>query len=282
MSNLANPHSHLTAKERDAPSLPVRMLLGRGLVQGSVLDYGCGYGRDVQFLQSRGFDAQGFDPHYFPEIPARKFDTILCFYVLNVLFADEQTAVLMDIARLLKPTGSAYFAVRRDIAHDGFRQHYLHKKPVYQCAVTLPFASIFANENTEFYEYQPYPQAPHPVSDCPFCTPNPKLRLLTETTRSYAVLDGYPVSKGHALILPKAHVANFFELPLADQNDCWLLAGQAQRMLANRYAPAGFTVGLNIGAAAGQRMGHASIHVIPRYVGDVRNPAGGIRNILKR
>lgn len=62
----------------------------------------------------------------------------------------------------------------------------------------------------------------------------------------------------------------------------WLLAGQAQRMLANRYAPAGFTVGLNIGAAAGQRMPHASLHVIPRYAGDVRHPAGGIRNILKR
>ena len=282
MSNAANPHSHLTAKERDAPSLPVRMLLGRGLVQGSVLDYGCGYGRDVEFLRSRGFDAQGYDPHYFSEAPTRKFDTILCFYVLNVLFADEQTAVLMDIARLLKPTGRAYFAVRRDIAQDGFRQHYLHKKPVYQCAVTLPFASIFANENTEFYEYQHYTQAPHPATDCPFCTPNPKLRLLSETRHSYAVLDAYPVSKGHALILSKAHVANFFELPLAEQNDCWLLAGQAQRMMSNRYAPAGFTVGLNIGAAAGQRMGHASIHVIPRYAGDVKNPAGGIRNILKR
>ncbi|MDO7845216.1 HIT domain-containing protein [Hymenobacter sp. M29] len=280
--NPQNPHSYLTAKERDAPSLPVRMLHGRGLLRGAVLDYGCGYGRDVEYLRSRGLDVQGYDPHYFPESPARKFDTIVCFYVLNVLFADEQTAVLMDVARLLKPGGRAYFAVRRDIAQDGFRQHYVHKKPVYQCAVTLPFASIFRNENTEFYEYQHYTQVAHPASACPFCAPRPTLRLLSETARSYAVLDGYPVSKGHALILPKAHVANFFDLPLADQQDCWRLAGQAQRMLTNRYAPAGFTVGLNIGAAAGQRMGHASLHVIPRYAGDVRHPAGGIRNILKR
>lgn len=280
--NPQNPHSHLTAKERDAPSLPVRMLLGRGLLRGAVLDYGCGYGRDVEFLRSRGFDAQGYDPHYFPAAPARKFDTIVCFYVLNVLFEDEQTAVLMDVARLLKPGGQAYFAVRRDIAQDGFRQHYVHKKPVYQCAVTLPFPSIFKNENTEFYEYQHYTQVAHPASACPFCAPKATLRLLSETARSYAVLDGYPVSKGHALILPKAHVANFFDLPLADQQDCWRLAGQVQQMLANRYAPAGFTVGLNIGAAAGQRMAHASLHVIPRYVGDVRHPAGGIRNILKR
>ncbi|GAB3838631.1 HIT family protein [Hymenobacter jeollabukensis] len=282
MSNPANPNSHLTAKERDAPSLPVRMLHGRGLLVGRVLDYGCGYGRDIEFLRAKGFDAQGYDPTYFPEKPTRKFDTILCFYVLNVLLADEQAAVLMDIARLLKPTGRAYFAVRRDITQDGLRQHYLHKKPVYQCAVTLPFPSIFRNDNTEFYEYQHYTQATHSASKCPFCSPSPKLHLLTETTRSYAVLDGYPVSKGHALILPKAHVANFFDLSLAEQNDCWLLAGHAQRMISNRYAPAGFTVGLNIGAASGQRMEHASIHVIPRYVGDVKNPAGGIRNILKR
>lgn len=280
--NQQNSHSHLTAKERDAPSLPVRMLYGRGLLRGAVLDYGCGYGRDVEFLRSRGLDAEGYDPYYFPATPARKFDTIVCFYVLNVLFEDEQTAVLMDVARLLKPGGRAYFAVRRDIVQDGFRQHYVHKKPVYQCAVTLPFQSIYRNENTEFYEYQHYTQVAHPASPCPFCAPRATLRLLSETARSYAVLDGYPVSKGHALILPKAHVANFFDLPLADQQDCWRLAGQAQRMLANRYAPAGFTVGLNIGAAAGQRMGHASLHVIPRYVGDVRHPAGGIRNILKR
>lgn len=280
--NQQNPHSHLTAKERDAPSLPVRMLHGRGLLRGAVLDYGCGYGRDVAYLRSRGLDAEGYDPHYFPKAPARKFDTIVCFYVLNVLFEDEQTAVLMDVARLLRPGGRAYFAVRRDIVQDGFRQHYVHKKPVYQCAVTLPFGSIFRNENTEFYEYQHYTQVAHPASTCPFCAPRLTLRLLSETARSYAVLDGYPISKGHALILPKAHVANFFDLPLADQQDCWRLAGKAQRMLANRYAPAGFTVGLNIGAAAGQRMGHASLHVIPRYVGDVRHPAGGIRNILKR
>ncbi len=53
-------------------------------------------------------------------------------------------------------------------------------------------------------------------------------------------------------------------------------------MMSNRYSPAGFTVVINIGAAAGQHMSHASIHVIPRYAGDVRNPAGGVRNILKR
>lgn len=280
--NPLNPNAHLTAKQRDAPSLPVRYLHGRGLLHGSILDYGCGYGHDVEFLRSKGFDASGYDPHYFPQAPARRFDTILCFYVLNVLFADEQTAVLMDVARLLKPGGTAYFAVRRDIRHDGFRQHYLHRQPVYQCAVSLPYESIFQNENTEFYAYRHFTQLAHPTTGCPFCHPSPRRQLLTETPHSYAMLDGYPVSKGHALIIPKAHVANFFDLSLAQQQDCWLVAGDVQRRLASRYAPAGFTVGLNVGAAAGQRWAHASIHVIPRYEGDVANPSGGIRNILRR
>ena len=280
--NPLNPNAYLTAKQRDAPSLPVRYLHERGLLQGRVLDYGCGYGRDVQFLQAKGVEASGYDPHYFPESPNRKFDTILCFYVLNVLFADEQTAVLMDVARLLKPTGTAYFAVRRDIRHDGFRQHYLHRQLVYQCAVSLPYESIFQNENTEFYAYRHFTQLAHPATGCPFCYPSPRRQLLTETPHSYAILDGYPISKGHALIMPKAHVASFFDLPPAQQHDCWQVAGDVQRRLASRYAPAGFTVGLNIGAVAGQRWEHASIHVIPRYAGDVANPSGGIRNILRR
>lgn len=282
MSAALNPHSHLTAKQRDTPSLPVRMLLERRLIQGSVLDYGCGFGWDVDFLQSKGFDVQGFDPHYFPALPNQKFDTILCFYVLNVLFAAEQTPVLMDISRLLKPTGRAYLVVRRDIQQDGFRNHYVHKKPVYQCAVTLPFQSIFRNENTEFYEYRHFTQLAHSATKCPFCSPNTKLELLAETAMSYAVLDGYPISRGHALVLPKKHEANFFDLSLEEQNDCWLVANNVQQRLANRFTPGGFTVGLNIGAAAGQRMDHAGIHIIPRYKGDVANPAGGIRNILKR
>lgn len=280
--NSQNPHSHLTAKPRDTPSLPVRILHERRLIQGTVLDYGCGFGRDVQFLQTKGFDAHGYDPHYFPDLPAKQFDTIVCFYVLNVLFPDEQVEVLMNISRLLKPTGRAYFAVRRDIQRDGFRTHQLHGKPVYQCSVTLPFISIFRNENTEFYEYQHLNQLSGQVASCPFCTPKPKLQLLAETALSYAVLDGYPVSKGHALITPKRHFANFFDLPFAEQTDCWAVANKVRTLLQERFSPDGFTVGLNIGSAAGQKFAHASIHVIPRYIGDVRNPNGGVRNVIRK
>ncbi len=158
MSDTPNPNTHLTAKERTTPSLPVRMLLDRKLIQGKVLDFGCGFGKDVNHLIVKGFDATGYDPHYYPEYPTQKFDTILCFYVLNVLFPEEQNRVLMQISNLLKPTGRAYFAVRRDIQRDGFRTHQVHGKPTYQCYVKLPYKSIFLNENTEFYEYQHWNQ----------------------------------------------------------------------------------------------------------------------------
>ena len=87
------------------------MLYERKLIQGRVLDYGCGFGQDGRFLRAKGFDAHDYDPYHAPTLPTGTFDTIVCFlYVLNVLFPDEQTAVLMDISRLLKPSGRAYFS----------------------------------------------------------------------------------------------------------------------------------------------------------------------------
>jgi ATP adenylyltransferase len=82
--------------------------------------------------------------------------------------------------------------------------------------------------------------------------------------------------------MPKKHVANFFDLPLAEQAECWQVVNKVQGWLQVRYAPDGFTVGLNIGPAAGQKFAHASIHIIPRYKGDVPNPSGGVRNVLRR
>lgn len=282
MSNPQNPYSHRTAKQRDTPSLPIRMLFERKLIHGRVLDYGCGFGQDVRFLRSEGIEATGYDPHYFPELPTEKFDTIVCFYVLNVLFPDEQTDVLMNVSSLLKPDGRAYFAVRRDITRDGFRTHQLHGKPVYQCNVKLPFKSVYLNENTEFYEYQHVNRLISESNRCPFCSPKPTLELLTETALTYAVLDGYPVSKGHSLVTPKRHVASFFDLPLSEQNECWQVVNKVQEVIKARFAPDGFNVGLNIGQAAGQKFAHASIHIIPRYKGDVPNPGGGVRNVVKR
>lgn len=256
-----NIYSHLTAIERDKPSFPLRFLLERSLLNGNVLDYGCGFGQDVEYLNKKGIKAVGFDPHYFPNVPNEKFDVIVCFYVLNVLFEEEQNEVLMQISSLLKPNGKAYFAVRRDIKNDGFRTHYVHKKPTYQCQVNLPFKSIFKNENAEFYEYQPYNQLEFKASTCPFCKPKPTFKLIAESRFCYAISSPYPESEGHTLILPKRHVESYFDLSFDEQIDAWQLVNHCKGKLEKVYHPKGYQIETKIGESAKQRVKHAKIHL---------------------
>jgi ATP adenylyltransferase len=147
-----NLYSHLTAKTRSSLSFPARVLVGRKLLVGNILDFGCGFGTDVQILQKRKLEIIGYDPHYFPKLSPKKFDTILCLYVLNVLLPQAQSGVLSQVEELLVENGKAYFAVRRDVQTEGFRMHKIHRKPTYQCNVELPYHSIFKNEFCEIYE----------------------------------------------------------------------------------------------------------------------------------
>jgi diadenosine tetraphosphate (Ap4A) HIT family hydrolase len=260
-----NKFSHLTAKERTYLSFPAQVLLGKNLLIGKILDFGCGFGSDVELLQKKGFNIVGYDPYYFPEYPTQKFDTIICFYVLNVLFTEEQSNVLMEISYLLKPGGKAYYAVRRDLKKQGFREHYIHKKPTYQCLVKLPFTSLYLNEYCEIYEYTHYNLQINSENECILCNPRQQVTLLTESATAYAILAEYPVSEGHVLVVPKRHVANYFELSFKEQSACWLMVNQVQKILTQQFPPHGFNVGMNINREAGQIVMHANIHVIPCY-----------------
>ncbi|EDX73804.1 Methyltransferase domain family [Coleofasciculus chthonoplastes PCC 7420] len=282
MKKQANKFSHLTAKDRVYLSFPGQILLEQNRLQGKILDFGCGLGNDVKRLRQKGFDITGYDPYYFPEYPTVKFDTILCFYVLNVLFAEEQATVLMNVSHLLKPGGKAYYAVRRDLKREGFREHYIHKKPTYQCVVKLPYQSIHLDEYCEIYEYVHYNYQRHSSNKCIFCNPRRSLRVLTESATAYAMFDGYPASKGHVLVIPKRHVANYFDLDFKEQSACWFMVNQVQGFLMDQFHPDGFNVGFNVNREAGQKMMHTSIHVIPRYQGDVRGKKGGIRSAIPK
>jgi diadenosine tetraphosphate (Ap4A) HIT family hydrolase len=276
-----NPYSHLTIKEREWPSFPTKHLLSNGLIKGRVLDFGCGTGVDVEFLRGKGHDVIGYDPYYAPDYPTGRFDTILCHYVLNVLLPEEQVAVLMAVSELLEPGGKAYFTVRRDIKRNGFRVHAKHNQKVYQCNVVLPFKSLVQAEHCEVYEYQHFNQIPRPNrAECPFCHPDPERELLSESATVYALLDRYPVSPGHALIIPKQHMNSYFELSDRVRTACWLMVSRVQTILLQRFQPEGFNVGINVGAVAGQTIPHIHIHLIPRYPGDVPNPVGGVRNVI--
>lgn len=281
MDKKENKYSHLTAIERNYLSFPANYLLNHNLLKGNVLDFGCGFGNDVKLLTEKGINIIGYDPHYFPIYPQKKFDTIICFYVLNVLFSQDQSLVISDISQLLNPGGKAYFAVRRDLKREGFRQHYVHKKPTYQCLVNLPFKSIYLDEQREIYKYTHYNYQKNSPNNCIFCNPYKKLTLITEFETAYAILDGYPLSKGHTLIIPKNHVANYFDLSYDEQSACWLMVNIVQKILTKKYNPDGFNIGINVNKSAGQKMMHTNIHIIPRYQGDVTGKSG-IRCVIPK
>src|SRR5688572_27383568 len=230
-NRMDNPNSHLTAKERDSISFPARIVQERKLLVGDILDYGCGFGKDVEILKTKGYNISGYDPHYFPNIPIQKFDTIICFYVLNVLLPEEQVKVLMDISCFLKPTGKAYFAVRRDIQNEGFRIHKVHKRPTYQCNIKLPYKSIFRNDSCEIYEYQHYTTLNRNKEEVsPFFKGEEVRELIVESATAFSIFDKFPVNPGHALIIPKRLVSNYFDLTLKHQKACWIMVNKVKKI----------------------------------------------------
>ena len=282
MENIkSNRYSHFTAKERDFPSFPTKWLLNNGYIKGNVLDFGCGFGKDVDFLKSKGYVIQGYDKYYNPFYPDnQQFDTILCNYVLNVLQTEEQTEVLMACSELLKPGGKIYFSVRRDVIYEGYRMHKLHKRPTFQCNVILPYKSVFKNETCEIYEFQHFNHLSN-KSTCPFCSPVKSRNIITESNQVYSIYDKYPVNEGHALIIPKRHTRNYFELNSSEQFEIWEVIKRVKDIITKNFSPDGFNIGFNMEEAGGQTVFHTHIHIIPRYRGDVAIPRGGIRNIIK-
>jgi diadenosine tetraphosphate (Ap4A) HIT family hydrolase len=279
--NNQNSNNHLTAIERTSLSYPARIALNQKKIIGKVLDFGCGIGKDVELLKQKGFDIVGYDPFYFPKFPTEKFDTILCFYVLNVLLPEEQAEVLMNVSNLLKPNGKAYFAVRRDIQYEGFRIHKVHKKETYQCLIKLPYLSIFKNENCEIYEYEQYTTLNKGNTNLsPFLIGEETRELIVETATVFSFYDKFPVSNGHSLIVIKRLVSNYFNLTLKEQTACWIVANKVKTILQQKHNPDGFNIGININEDAGQTIPHCHIHIIPRYNGDVENPRGGIRGVI--
>ena len=114
---------------------------------------------------------------------------------------------------------------------------------------------------------------------CPFCQPG-NSDIALQNQFCYARYDRYPVGKGHLLIIPFRHVANFFELTDAERTAAFELVWQARTKLVSELHPDGFNVGVNVGAIAGQTVMHVHIHLIPRYQGDMERPEGGVRGVI--
>lgn len=114
---------------------------------------------------------------------------------------------------------------------------------------------------------------------CPLCRRVAE-EALESNALAAAILDGFPVAPGHTLVVPRRHEADVFALSAEEQRALLELVGRVRERLARELAPDGFNIGINAGAAAGQTVGHAHIHVIPRKKGDVEDPRGGLRWVV--
>ena len=114
---------------------------------------------------------------------------------------------------------------------------------------------------------------------CPFCE-LPAERVLFRNDVALAFRDAYPVTPGHTLVIPLRHVASFFDATALERSEMLALLDQAKVQLQAELNPAGFNIGINDGAAAGQTVPHLHMHLIPRYLGDAPDPRGGVRWII--
>ena len=119
-----------------------------------------------------------------------------------------------------------------------------------------------------------------PNNPCLFCKDPRGVSL--ENELAYSARDSFAVSPGHTLVIPRRHVANFFELTPEEVNACMTLINEERELIDKEFKPDGYNIGVNIGAAAGQSIYHVHIHVIPRYKGDVENPQGGVRHVIPK
>ncbi len=117
----------------------------------------------------------------------------------------------------------------------------------------------------------------HPT--CIFCAPDEKRVFLRESV-VLGMWDGFPVSPGHALLIPTRHVPSWFEATTDEKMALVIAIDRAKEIIDQKYRPDGYNIGMNCGAVAGQTVFHLHVHLIPRYRDDVADPRGGVRYVI--
>ena len=152
------------------------------------------------------------------------------------------------------------------------------------------------------------------MKNCVFCEIKKKGIFDAESKYFFVIFDRFPVSPGHALIIPKRHVESFLDLNKNEREEFWKVLRKTIKLIEttnlkelykkiienapNKKSvafckkillhpkigkkPDGYNIGINEGRAAGRTIDHLHIHVIPRYFGDVKDPTGGVRNVISK
>ncbi len=133
-------------------------------------------------------------------------------------------------------------------------------------------------DDTDFHAIRESLKKKH--KECVFCHMEKK-RITRENHLAYAILDAFPIMKGHSLVIPKAHLATYFELGQSHINACTQLLQELKVEIQQEDREVqGFNIGINNGEVSGQTVFHCHIHLVPRRKGDVRDPRGGIRHMI--
>ncbi|MDR0975803.1 MAG: HIT family protein [Christensenellaceae bacterium] len=98
---------------------------------------------------------------------------------------------------------------------------------------------------------------------CIFC--DLKYNAIAENELCYAILDKFPQTKGHTLIIPKRHITTVFEMAPEENRDAFALINEMKSRQDAENNPRGYNIAVNCGEVAGQAVMHAHVHLIPRY-----------------
>jgi diadenosine tetraphosphate (Ap4A) HIT family hydrolase len=118
-----------------------------------------------------------------------------------------------------------------------------------------------------------------PAPSCPFCSPAAD-RVAFEDELTRDLWDAFPASAGHLLVVPRRHVATWFDASEEERAAILKALDEAKALIDGRHHPDGYNIGVNVGQAAGQTVFHLHVHLIPRYSGDVEDPRGGVRHVI--
>jgi diadenosine tetraphosphate (Ap4A) HIT family hydrolase/HKD family nuclease len=109
----------------------------------------------------------------------------------------------------------------------------------------------------------------------------PQAEWIAANRSAFAVWDAHPVNPGHALVVSRRQIVEWWEATPAERSDIFELVDVVRAKIDDLHSPDGFNVGFNAGRAAGQTIDHLHVHVIPRFEGDVADPRGGIRGVIR-